>query len=425
MPLSVKGYVRLPANTNLTAIQQIFVDTFGTKFNLIPTGSNGLIIQILTNAAVSVSASEALLYSGIYNPDVATDIWLDSICAWSGIKRKPATSSVVTVNITGTSGVVIQPNSNIINTNGDMFYNQTPIVITNGTATGTFYSVEMGPIQCNAGTVTGIVQAIPGWDTVTNPTDGIVGQLKQSNTSLRETRKYSLGVNSTGGYRSVKAACNQNVNILNNYLINNNSSNTITDPSGTISINPNSIYLSVYFNYSNPILKAQIEQQIAAILYAKLSGGCGMTKDPNTGVLVSYEDPDPQVQDVIFPAIFNEAVGTPIYITVNMAQNNTTSYPANATTQIQDAIIANFNGQGEADAVDMGDVIYAGRFYQPISLLGFYQIVSITIGTSVSPTGNIITLPINQMPILNQSLVTNIVVNFVKGSVGKLKKGVL
>ena len=408
MAITATGYQSSQPYNMLTKIQGVFVGAFGSNFNLTPSGSNGIITALLTTAAISVEATKLLLYSGVYDPDKANDIWLDSIANLSDIKRKPATQSVVTCQVSGMVGLVIPAGSNVINTNGDLFYNPSAITIgSNGQGVGTFLSYETGAILCGIGTVTGIVQTLSGWDSVTNAADGVQGVNIQSNTNFRVMRKGALAKMSAGGYLSIRAACEENVNILAYDLINNNTANPIKDASGTITIPAHSIYLSVYFGNILPTPQQYINE-VAQLLAVKLSGGCGMAGNTNA----IYVDP---LDGSEFAVTFNIAIATPIYVVVNMDKSSTI-YPADAITQIQNALISNMAGNDDIQPVEMGGTIKAGRFYQSISLLGFYQIDSIFVGLTANPTTTAVTLPISQMPYLTAA---NIIVNFIDGEENK------
>jgi len=68
-----------------------------------------------------------------------------------------------------------------------------------------------------------------------------------------------------------------------------------------------------------------------------------------------------------------------VYITVNVTPDST--YPADGDTQIEDALIAYFDGFTISD-----DVIYS-RLFTPINTVAGHEIDSLYIGLAAVPTG--------------------------------------
>lgn len=384
MPMLTTGYESLTAEEMLTAIQQVFINVFGSNFNLLPSSINGQFIQELTNLGVEVEAAKSLLYDGLYNPNVASGIWLDSICAWLDIVRKPATPTVVNCLCTGLSGTIIPINSQILNTNGDVFYNESIITIpVGGSVTAPFRAALTGEIPSSAGTVNRIIQQLSGWDSVTNPTDGILGDIEQTDLSLRKQRADTLALNSSGGYQSIISACAARPDIASFVLGENYSASTRT-VNGVL-LNSHSIYLSIYGSIS--------DNDVVNILAEKMSDGCGM--QGNTTVTLVNTDYAWNVIDYTF----QRAIVTPMQVNVNIA--NSTSYPVDIVAQIKKAVVDNFNGDiSGISAVGMAETIYATRFYQSIVALGVYQINSITIGEVGGSFAQSILLPMSKMPTL-------------------------
>lgn len=386
MPMTPTGYVPYTAAEMLQEIQQVFIDVLGSDVNLDPTLPIGQLIQELTNDALEVQEVQVLLYNGLYNPNKAPNVWLDAICAWLDLRRKPATRSEVTCQITGLSGTIIPINSQILNTNGDVFYNSEVITIgVGGTATGIFLSQSYGPVSCDAGTLTRIVQQVSGWDTVNNSGNGILGTLKQTDTSLRNTRKNALALNASGSYPAIISACAANESITSFLLEENYSSATVTKRG--VLLQPHAIYLSIYGTIT--------DGEVAAILSQKMSNGCGMQGNTT----VTYIDPNYSWVEIDY--IFQRAVDAPVQINITAADSS--SYPDDIEDQIKAAVVANFNGEVEGiPAIGIGDTIYATRFYQPVTSTGVYAISSITVGEVGGPYTASLTLGMDKMPTITE-----------------------
>ncbi|HQS69808.1 MAG TPA: hypothetical protein PLM58_09265, partial [Novosphingobium sp.] len=81
--------------------------------------------------------------------------------------------------------------------------------------------------------------------------------------------------------------------------------------------------------------------------------------------------------------------------------------PADAADQIKAAIVAAFNGDDGGQRARIGATIYALRFASGISSLGpWAQLVSITIGTTASPTASEVAIDINKLPTIDAANIT-------------------
>jgi uncharacterized phage protein gp47/JayE len=164
----------------------------GTSFD-----SNKVLSQIVIPIVEAV-ANVWELGQGTYNsfnPDNATGTSLDDNCAIIGIERKPATNTtVVDVRLFGTYGSLIDAGSIVSNDiNGENFTLDTDITIgPSGYADGDFTASSTGPIECNSGTLTIIRSPTSGWDSVSNPEDGVLGSDIETDPALRLRRLQSL-----------------------------------------------------------------------------------------------------------------------------------------------------------------------------------------------------------------------------------------
>lgn len=363
MPSTPSGFVPYTAQQELEQVQQVFINTFGSGVNLNPATINGVFIQQLTNMALQSESAQTALYSQVYNPNVAVYPFLDGICIWNNIYRNAAVQSVVTCQITGLAATVIPANSQILNTNGDVFYN--PIAITigsGGTATGTFNSVVAGPIACTANTVNRIVQQLAGWDTVNNSDDGITGTPQQTDSSLRYTRQYALAQNSVNTFDALYAAIQQQPTIT-NFQLYQNRDNVPVVVNG-LTIPANGITLVAF---------GGLPSLVAGIIYNKTLG-CAM------GGNTTYTLADSVYPWVSFTARWEIPTEAPVQVNINI--QNSSSYPSDIVTLIQNAVVANFNGTDNINQyAQIGVTIYASRFIPTLALLGVTQVLSCTIQT--------------------------------------------
>lgn len=178
----------------LTTVQDEYKTALGADLIVTPDTPQGVLITAETLAKSSVVNNNAAVANQI-NPNIAGGIFLDAIMALTGIERIPASKTIVTgVIMAGNPGTLISAGTQAQTTSGDLFELQSSVVIGGGgTVTGTFASVEFGAIPCTSGTLTEIVTAVLGWDTVTNPNTGELGRAEQSDVSARAFRLNTLG----------------------------------------------------------------------------------------------------------------------------------------------------------------------------------------------------------------------------------------
>ena len=361
--ITKKGYVQQTSSEVLADVQAAYKTTFGDGFILSPASVNGQWIQYNTLNAIQVENAKTLLFGSLYNPYLASDIWLDSICKFNNINRKPATSSAVVVVCTGLAGTIINPNSTILNTNGDAFTNTDAIIISgSGTGTGIFYSTIKGEIPCNASTINQIVTQISGWDTVNNPTDGVVGQLDESDQSLRNRRSGSLAINSAGGLNSIISALNELTGVI-NFTVQENYT-AVPKPIYGVTVQPYTVYVAVY-------TLDNLDNDIAKILYTKRY--CGM--QGNT----AYTYQDVQYPWVTFDAVWETPAVAELQVNVTLP--NQQSYPPNIEDLIKQSVVDNFYGlQPPIPKYKMTETIDYSRFFYSLNLVGVVIVTGITVG---------------------------------------------
>lgn len=392
MPISNTGYLVVQPDLILEGITNVYKQAYGPAFNTTPSSPNGVTIQALTNISIDAQNSQSLLYSTVYNPNVAPGIFLDSLCIFNNIQRKVATPSIVTCDVTGISGTVIPSGSLILNTNGDQFRSLGAHTLTGGTSSLQFESVVAGPIPCDANTVNRIVQVINGWDSVNNPGAGQVGTLTESDTSLRQRRATSLATTSVSMYYALLSAC-ANEPTINSFALLENTSNTISIVN-SVTINPHSIYLSV---------DGGSDETIANILAANKSGGCGM--DGNTTLAIT---PIPEFPSFIFYAVWQRPSIIQIYIAIT-AVTPTSPLITPSDTVIRNEIYDCFYGKTSATTgitytqpIGIGTTFYDSKFFAPLINVGIFNITSVRLsitGLTTDLTG-VISLPVSQIAAL-------------------------
>lgn len=401
MPLSDGTWTNYTTTEALEAIEDIFVNTFGSSVNLAPTTINGVFIQELTDNLLTNDQSQGLLFSQVYNPNLATGVFLDGICALNGISRIAATYSFTTCQLTGRANLVIPALSSILNQDNVVFQNANIITLdAYGVGEGIFTAIVLGVSDVSVNSLNRIVTTINGWDTINNEAEGTYGTLAQTDTQLRYTRQYVLGVNSTGWLVAMTSALQQTTGVLDLYIAENPTSSPATIQG--VTVEAYGCYISVYGN--NIVTDSSLSLAIANVIANKKNGGCAMTLDSSlpSGQQITQEVTNATYNWVTFTALFNVPTPTAIQMNINIVANAT--YPSTLSDSIKDGMVASFYGTDGSVPVQMGVPFYSSKFYSVLNTLGVYQTISLTIqiGSGGIPETSI-TLPINEVATLDIS----------------------
>ncbi|TIO39612.1 MAG: hypothetical protein E5Y00_34985, partial [Mesorhizobium sp.] len=122
------------------------------------------------------------------------------------------------------------------------------------TVTLPFECLVVGPIPCPAGSLDQIFRAIPGWDSITNPDDGVLGNNVESRSAFEARRAASVALNSQGSLPSVLGAVLAVPNVIDAFVTE-NASNDVQQIGG-VSIYPNSLYVAVVGGDADDVAQA-------------------------------------------------------------------------------------------------------------------------------------------------------------------------
>lgn len=389
----------------LAQVQAYWLAALGDALNVNPATPQG---QLMASAAAAIQDknSQLLTLAQNFNPRTADGQFQDALAQIYFLTRQPARSTVVQVLCTGLAGTVIPGTdtstspAQVQTVDGDLLTcQQTGTIGTDGTVTLQFAANETGPIVIGAEAVDSIVQAIPGWDTASNPTAGVTGQDVESRAAFEARRYASVALNA----RSVAAAVYAEVGQLSGVIdlvVRQNRGDTAIEIDG-VTLAPHSIFVSVVGGENDDIAQA---------IYGSLSAGCDY--NGNTSVVVT--DPVTGAQETV---TFTRPTDLPISVQVTIRQNSTT--PGNIAELIQAAVVANFNGESatagscglNSTRVSMGSDLYASRFYAPIILAGVTELVSVQLAAGEAPLtwADYVHIPIDQAPTIDTDAVTVIV----------------
>lgn len=432
--------------------------------------------QIATteSAAISDKNSQIAYILNQINPAFSSGRWQDALGAIFGMTpRITASSTLVTCNVTGLVNTVIPTNALAIDTSGNIYSLTSSVTIpVGGTTSAVFQNILQGPIPCPIGTLIKIYNLAqnPGWESITNPTVGILGVNVENRIAFEARRKQTLAANSSGMLASISGAvanvsgvsfvyADENPNAWTgatgwNALISGSISGTtltvssiiqgggiaigqflsgqgipagvtITAGSGTswtistsltvtvesmqvggIQIVPNSLYLCVAGSATSA--------NIANAIITKKAPGCSY----NGGTTYNGYD-NTLTPPRAYSTAWQTAAQVQIYYLVSLVNN--VNIPANYLTLIQGAIEAALTGADGGAASGIGSTILPSRYYAGISGLGGWaQIRSVSVDASTQTPTAVITGSISGTTLtvtvvtgsiaLNQLLISSLVI---------------
>ena len=390
----VNGSPVLPQEQDiLTGVQSDINSAFGGGVNPSLQTPQGQLAQ--SEAALIGDKNNQIAYiANQVNPSMASGIWQDAIGYIYFMTRIPGAGTVVNATCTGAVGTVIPAGAVAQDTSGYLYSAVNSATIpSSGSVTVEFQNQTQGAIACNIGALSIIYTAIAGWDTISNPTAGALGNLVESRAAFEARRQLSVAANSVNSVQSIYGAVAAIPNVIDVFVVDNPSNVAVSYGSTSYSLAANSICVSVAGGTSSAVANA---------IWSKKPPGCSY--NGNTTVTVydnNYAPPVPYTVTYLTPT------STPIYFNVQI--KNSTLLPSNIATLVQNAVIQTFNGEdGSGPPVGIGSTSYSGRYYANINAISptTINIIEVYLGISASPTTLLVSMGIDQLPTLAASNIT-------------------
>jgi len=415
---------------------------FGGNLNPSLTTPQGQLAQSLTAIIGNCNDQYLALANGV-DPAYATGRMQDAIGRIYFMTRKPAQATSVVAVCTGLAGTVIPAGTVAIDTAGNLYNAVTGGTIpVSGSISLEFQGAVTGPISCSANSLNAIYKAIPGWDSVNNPTAGALGDNVETRAAFEARRAASVALNSKSTNAAICAAVYQVPNVLCAYVQDNSTSSPIAvgaqatctgsiagtvltvaslvagasaiqvgaavvgpnipfgvhitslgsgsggtgtyNISSSLSIASETISLGGVSIAPNSLYVAAVggdPTAIATAIWSKKNLGCGYTG--NTTITV-YDASFPYVSPGIpYSVTFQIPNNISIFFAVSI--KNSPAVPSNAPALIQAAILNSFIGDDGGPSAQIGGNILASRFYGGVTNLGPWAVsglLNLTMGAS-------------------------------------------
>lgn len=392
------GLVVPPDSAILAGVQADMNAAFGGNLNFgTPTQPGGAPPQIqqagTTTAIISDNYGAFAEFVDQVDPDNATGFMQDAIGRIYFLNRQPGVPTAVQLACGGALGTPIPVGAQARDTSGNIYVcTQAGTIPAGGSITLSFANQVVGPIACPANTVTDIYQAIPGWESVNNPTPGVPGSDVESATDFEFRRQNSVAANGHGSLPSIYGAVFEVPGVIDLYAAENVEDNPIVVGSTNYTLVGHSLYVGVVGGAA---------EDIANAIYTKKNEGSNM--NGNTTVTVTdesgYSFPFPS-----YPITFNVPNATTFNFIVNIVASS--ALPSTITTDVTNAFAAQFNGESgvaqtngiipatSGQRARIGSLLLAASYYGPVATCEGpsvpVQVLSIFIGSVFSGLGTIV-----------------------------------
>ena len=360
---------------NLKRLPEILEDknnitrqALGENIDLDPQSPDGEINGLISLSDANLWELAEACYNA-FDPRSATGKALSKLATFYGINRLGATSSTVTLTITGDFNTVI-PAGSLVNDNqgGVDWQTIADVTIPVGlTTTVEAQAVETGKVIGLAGTLTNIVTPIAGWDAVTNLLDAQEGREIESDTELRIRMGLSVANQSSNMIDSIFPAI-ADIDGVTKLRIYENDTNA-TDVNG---IPAHNIFA---------VVQGGLNSEIAKTIYREKPSGV-----PTFGAITEAVN---DIQGLPHDINFSRPTEVPVHIEMEISILG--EFPSNGINDLKQAFVDWANGDLiQGCSINIGDDVLYSQLYVPANSLGCsYYVTSLKSGIVDPPTGTV------------------------------------
>ena len=240
-----------------------------------------------------------------------------------------------------------------------------------------FEAQEAGATVIPADSLTEIITPVAGWESVSNLTQGVTGDDRESDVDLRIRRRQSVSFPATATIDAIYSKLLATDDVDRVVVYQNNTD--ATDVNG------------VPRQHVWAIVQGGDPNDIGTVLYQNVAGGIGTFGDETVEV--------ESLSGQLYEMNFSRPTEVEIYIDIEILTNG--GYPPNGEDLIRAALIEWFRvNQG------IGQKVKYSRLFTPINSVPGFEVTSLTIGITPAPVGTVsIDLDIDEIAIVREDLI--------------------
>jgi uncharacterized phage protein gp47/JayE len=342
------------------------------SLNTSPETPIGQFIGIIALKAAELwEVAEATYKAG--DPDSASGDALDSIAALTGTRRRAATRSLVTVDVTLASGTVL-PAGSAVSVAGQPSVRFRLINDFTAPSTGTFAldfeAVNAGAVVANAATLTTIATPVAGWSAATNVLDAVVGLELETDAEFRLRRASTLARQGAATLPAMAADLLDVEGVVTAQVFEN-----VTDAVDSDGRPPRSIEFLIYDGSSDGSV-ADADDIRAAIFKTKAAG-----MSTYGTVAGTYNDPAGDGHIVYF----SRPTGVPVYVRLDVTASTAEGWSSTSSDALKASIV-----NWARTSLSVGeDVSIARVSAQGFSVAGVTDVTLARIGLTDPASGSV------------------------------------
>lgn len=347
-------------------VVDMFKSIYGQDLDVSPSTPQGQIIDGIA-AIVSDKNSQTLFLANQWNPELAEGKWQDDVCKIYFISRQPARPTSALCDCAGARMTLIPAGALAQDRSGILYRCVADTVIPDsGLAENVpFACVEPGPVPCPAGAIGRIYRRVPGWDTVTNPEDGVPGALEETRMALEKRRALSVAKNAHGNVSAIWGSL-ANLEGVVSVQMAENATGAPAIMRGVL-VPGHSVFISV---------SGGADRDIAQTIYERKDAGCGCAGNREAVIFVPTRDAVAMREKTI---AFNRPTAIPCKAQVTIRKDERLTV-GNIVELIKRCVVDAWNGLGNVPRVEIGETVYASKFYCPLgSIDAIYELVSVKV----------------------------------------------
>lgn len=164
------------------------LEAFSPGFDFSVEAPDGQLISIISTELAQAWAELDQVYHS-YDPNLATGQALRNLGQITGIPYGVANASSAYINLTGVEGTVVPIRSVVSDADDNQFLTTAAATIPSGVQV---IALQDGPIPITAGTLVNIESNVSGWTGISQPADGVIGRVAQTDSEYRNLRNRTV-----------------------------------------------------------------------------------------------------------------------------------------------------------------------------------------------------------------------------------------
>jgi hypothetical protein len=325
LEITENGY-SVPTTEQVNAgVWQMLKDSLGANLSTVQGTPQYQLANSIT-AIVTDRDNQFVQLANQFDPRYADGIYQDAIGELYFMQRKLATHSVAPVTFNGLNGVVIPQGFLLRDVAGNYWETTGQYNIgADGNVTGQAIAQNAGAIEANVNSITTIISALSGLDSVTNNDSAVVGYAEEDRADFEVRRQESVSINGKMTDDATRGAVLNVRNVVDAYVISNPTDATVTKGETDYPLIRNSIVVSVV---------GGTDIDVATAAFIKAGTGCSWNGNTDVTVIAQGYDHNPPTYPIkILRPDFKD-----IYIKVIVKDKSVISFTTE--TEVKNLILA-------------------------------------------------------------------------------------